>query len=515
MSVTVADLVDLPHLRLRLFAGADGLQSSVSWAHASDLDSPWDWLAGGELLMRNGRTLPRDGHAQAELLQGCAQAGASGIVIGEDPETPPLTDELATAAEQRALAVLTVPYSVSFAALARAVADANAGEAPARVGQIERIYGALRDTLGGRSGESPTARLQRDLGCRLLLLDTTTGNPIDPAAPAPPDEAVRSALLAGVRSHDGRIPGVLHIPLADGGTALAVEVPAEEPTVLVAVGLPGPDTSLLHHLATAAAVETARQAMLREHERRLGAELLAHLLDRRIDGAAARRDLTAAGIDLAHAVVVATPADDGAGQRDLHLALGRRRIPHLLLRRGELLYALVRDTDPDIRAVRRKLGPDTVLGVSSAADTLGRLPAARREAVWALSLARRTPGSISRYGEETTFTVLRSTEEAQALVDRVLGPLLAYDIDHATELTASLEAFLEHRRSWQRTAAALGVHKQTVMYRMQRVEKLTGRTLAETADITDLWLAFQARALLSGAPSPGSPRPAQEPDTAD
>ncbi|MEU5100191.1 PucR family transcriptional regulator ligand-binding domain-containing protein [Streptomyces sp. NPDC020996] len=506
MPVTAVDLLNLPHLRLKLFAGEGGLEKGVSWAHASDLDSPWDWMAGGELLMRNGRTLPRGGPAQAELLHRCADAGASGIVIGEDPDTPPLTGELAAAARERDLAVLTVPYSVSFAALARAVADANAGDAPARVGQIERIYGALRDTLGGRTGESPTARLGRDLGCRLLLLDTTTGNPVDPAAPAP-DEALRSALLAGVRAHDGRIPGVLHIPLADGGTALAVEVPAEEPTVLLAVRFPGTDTSLLHHLATAAAVETARQAMLREHERRLGGELLAHLFDTRIDDAVARRELTAAGIDLAHAVVVATPSDEGAGQRDLHLALGRRRIPHLLLRRGELLYALVRDAVPDIEAVRRKLGPDTALGVSSPADAPERLPAARREAVWALSLARRAPGGISRYGEETAFTVLRDTDEAQALVDRVLGPLLAYDRNHGTELTGSLEAFLAHRRSWQRTAAALNVHKQTVMYRMQRVEQLTSRTLAETADITDLWLAFQARALLSGAPSPGDPRP--------
>lgn len=505
MPETVANVLNLPHLRLELFAGEGGLQRTVSWAHASDLESPWDWMAGGELLMRNGRTLPRDGRAQAKLLHGCADAGASGIVIGEDHQTPPLTDELAAAAEERALAVLTVPYSVSFAALARAVADATSGEAPVRVGQIERIYGALRDALGGRTGESATARLGRDLGCRLLLLDTSTGNPVDPAAPAPED-ALRSALLAEVRAHDGRIPGVLHVPLADGTTALAVEVPAEEPTVLLAVRLPGADTSLLHHLATAAAVETAHQGMLREHERRLGGELLARLFDMGIDETAAGRELAAAGIDPARAVVMAAQSDDSAGQRDLHLALGRRHIPHLLLRSGELLYALVGDAWPGIEAVRQKLGPDAALGVSAAAGTPGRLPAARREAVWALSLARKAPGRISRYGEETTFTVLRSTEEAQVLVDRVLGPLLAYDAHHGTELTASLETFLQHRRSWQRTAAALSVHKQTVMYRMQRVEQLTGRTLAETADITDLWLAFQARALLSGAPTPASPR---------
>lgn len=501
MPTTVTDVLNLPHLRLVLFAGAPGLGRPVSWAHASDLDSPWDWMAGGELLMRNGRTLPADGAAQAQLLHGCADAGASGILVGEDTETPSLTEELAAAAEERALAVLTGSYSVSFAAVARAVADANFGEASARVGQIERIYGALRDALGGRTGESPTARLGRGLGCSLLLLDTSTGNPVDPASPEP-DTALHHALLTGIQAHHGRIPGVLHIPLPDGGAALAVEVPAEEPTVLVAVGPLRVDTSLLHHLATAAAVETARQAMLREHERRLGGELLASLLDNRIDASTAVRELHAVGIDLAHAVVVAAQHDDSIGQRDLHLALGRRRTPHLLLKRGELLYALLPDTPPALDAVRLKIGTETALGVSTAVGTSERLPTARREAVWALSLARSSPAGICRYGEATTFTVLRSTEEAQALFDRVLGPLTAYDTTSGSELTGSLEAFLQNRRSWQRTAAVLGVHKQTVMYRMQRVEQLTGRTLAESADIAELWLAFQARALLSGSLAP-------------
>ncbi|MEU6577323.1 PucR family transcriptional regulator ligand-binding domain-containing protein [Streptomyces sp. NPDC046805] len=501
MRATVADVLNLPHLRLGLFAGAAGLDRTVSWAHASDLDSPWDWMAGGELLMRNGRTLPSDGSAQAALLHRCADAGASGIVIGEDSQMPALRGELAAAAEERTLAVLTASYSVSFAAVARAVADANSGEDSARFGQIERIYGVLRDSLGGGVGDSPTARLGRDLGCRLLLLDTSTGHPVDPTAPEP-DSVLRQALIAGIEAHDGRIPGVLHLQPAGHTTALAVEVPAEEPTVLVAVDLPGMDTSLLHHLATAAAVETAHQAMVREHERRLGAELLAHLLDTRIDPPAASRELTAARLAPAHTVVVAAHHDDGPGQRDIHLTLSRRRIPHLLLKRGSLFLALLRDAPRDLDALRHKLGPGTALGVSTTVGSPERIPMARREAVWALSLARAAPDGCARYGDETTYTVLRSIEEAQSVTDRVLGPLLTYDAAHGTDLTATLEAFLQHRRSWQRTAAALNVHKQTVMYRIQRVEQLTGRTLAETADITELWIAFQARALLSGAPTP-------------
>jgi purine catabolism regulator len=80
----------------------------------------------------------------------------------------------------------------------------------------------------------------------------------------------------------------------------------------------------------------------------------------------------------------------------------------------------------------------------------------------------------------------------------VLGPVVAYDADHATELVHSMAVFLAHNRSWQRAAEALHVHKQTLVYRMHRVEELTGRDLRETADVVELWLALQAQELAHG-----------------
>ena len=52
------------------------------------------------------------------------------------------------------------------------------------------------------------------------------------------------------------------------------------------------------------------------------------------------------------------------------------------------------------------------------------------------------------------------------------------------------------QRSWQRCALALHVHRQTVIYRMRRVEQLTGRSLSETGDIATLWLALSALEIL-------------------
>ena len=82
---------------------------------------------------------------------------------------------------------------------------------------------------------------------------------------------------------------------------------------------------------------------------------------------------------------------------------------------------------------------------------------------------------------------------------------MAYDEAHATELLHSLSVFLDENRSWQRSAELLHVHKQTLVYRMHRVEDLTGRDLRSTADIVELWMALRAlefsRAEVNPAPA--------------
>ena len=104
-----------------------------------------------------------------------------------------------------------------------------------------------------------------------------------------------------------------------------------------------------------------------------------------------------------------------------------------------------------------------------------------------------------RYGEATTLFGISGIDEAAALVDRVLGTLIEEERQQDKALISTLEAFFTHQRSWQKTADALHVHRQTVLHRIRRVEDITGLDVNETSDIAELWLALQARALLRNA----------------
>jgi PucR-like helix-turn-helix protein len=62
--------------------------------------------------------------------------------------------------------------------------------------------------------------------------------------------------------------------------------------------------------------------------------------------------------------------------------------------------------------------------------------------------------------------------------DAVLGALERHDSEGHGELVRSLEALLQNGEHWARAAADLGVHRNTLRYRIRRVEELSGRQLS-------------------------------------
>ena len=62
---------------------------------------------------------------------------------------------------------------------------------------------------------------------------------------------------------------------------------------------------------------------------------------------------------------------------------------------------------------------------------------------------------------------------------------------------ATLRAVLDHDRSWQLAAAALHIHKQTLGYRIRKIEQLTGRGITRTGHLAEWWFALRAYDLLA------------------
>ena len=453
--------------------------------------------------MKNGRTLPRSAAGQGALVEGLVRARAAALVIGADPETPAVVPRVIALADRLGLPLLRVPYSVSFIVLSRTVADASMHEESRRLSRASRIYATIRDGVTSSDPATFLRRLGAELDCELFVVNSETMTSVLDGTVAP-GEPVRAGLKAALARRGGAVPGLLRADLGGGQVAVAVEIPHEEPTLLVAQRSHGHrfDMALLQHAATAAAVEVAHASVRQDHQRQLGTELLAQLLDSRLDAVTAGRQLAAHGVDPGRARLLATRGSSGDDQRRLHIGLRRRRIDHLLTGRGDVLLVLLGGAEPggsSVALVTGRLGSASAAGLSNVLGEGLRVPDAAREAMWALAVAAQRADRVAYYGGAAPLPALRDPVEAQALVDRALGGLIEYDRGTRGELLRSLAAFLSCRRSWQRTAQRLGVHRQTVVYRMERVEQITGRTLNETADLAELWLALSAYELLTGS----------------
>jgi PucR family transcriptional regulator, purine catabolism regulatory protein len=519
MTMTVRGLLQRPRLQLTLVGGATGLDREVTWAHVSDLAAPWDFLGPSELLLTNGTGLGLAPDAQVQFVERLARIGASGLIVGLGTGGAPVTDALADRSGELELPLLTVPYSIRFSDIVRTVAENSGRDASVPLDDVAQFYDLLRLSLAaGDLGPATFDALGRQLGLRLHLVDAETGASVFDDEPlcwqAP---AVRSAgvspgtaqlplgevLARSVAEHGHHIPGLLQLSRdgsADGEVcALAVAVPGEPLTALVAEPLGDrlPSAAVLQHVAVAGAMQLAQIVSRRQRHRRQGGELLDQLLDRRRAWRVASDEPGLNGLDFGNCVLAVLRPVRAAAEDALHRALSRAHLTSLLVQRGGQLYAVLPQD-----AVVSQLEPQLAelgcsAGVSDALVSADRMRDAAQEAAWALSVAEANGVLISRYGDGVGLLMPRTPGEAQALVDHVLGELLAYDSAHGTAYVETVRAFVRADGSWQQAAAVVHVHKQTLGYRLRKVEELTGRGFARTAHMAEWWFALQAFDLLT------------------
>ncbi len=151
-------------------------------------------------------------------------------------------------------------------------------------------------------------------------------------------------------------------------------------------------------------------------------------------------------------------------------------------------------------AVASGIGPIT----SGAGETHPRLadaPAAIEEAAQAAQLVRSLygPGQqacLSDLGLYRLLYHLRGTPELRAFYDQTLGPLAAYDRRTGGDLLATLEAYFASRANLSETARRLNLHRNSLLYRVQRIEETGQVDLQDPEALLALQVALKARHLL-------------------
>lgn len=138
------------------------------------------------------------------------------------------------------------------------------------------------------------------------------------------------------------------------------------------------------------------------------------------------------------------------------------------------------------------------MGISPTTTSLDKFrtayECARQSLEIGAALESASPQRVTHYEDLGLFRVISLDESAASLhgfcLD-MLGPLLAYDREHDSELVKTLRIFLEQNQNATRTAKALFVHYNTTRYRLERIRDILGDGLDHPQQRLSLEVALQ------------------------
>jgi hypothetical protein len=499
-SVRLGVLLAAPGLGLTQVAGPPAEGRLVGTVGTTEIEDPTPYLVGGELLLTAGVRLPADPDGIDTYVRRVVAAGVAALGFGVAPVHAEVPPELVRACDRHGLPLLRLPPATPFVAVGQATYAAIAEARNRELREVSRAQSALASAAARPDAlRAVLGQLAARTGAWSVLYDAR-GTELFSAGPRPTSpHLLRDLALRTLRQSGGPKAAAAH----DQGVHLTVHtLPAgadRTTTATLALGqsAAAPPTAV-HRQVTGTA--TVLLALLTSPRHALST-------DTHSVGALVRLMLGATPAEVApalapigaghdHWTVVhgrhlpdgPPPAADPAQLAALSTLLGTPYV-HMDDVGLKALVPCAPDARPSVPAQAAGLG--WVLGYSAPVATPD-LPRADAQAERALRRAIAADASaVVHTADPLTLQALVSPAEARDLARVRFAPLDRAGAPGAEVLLDTLRTWLTLHGSWDRTAAALGVHRNTVRHRLARLADLLDVDLQDPGVRMELWFALQ------------------------
>lgn len=464
MAITLLKLLESHTLGLKAHTDiTDVGVTPIEWAAVTELRDPSPFLTGGEIVLTTG--LRQNTIAAQEAFVGTL-AGAGVLALGfgtglSHRNVPAAVIRKATAL---GLPVFEVPYETPFVAITKLIADALNDDHLKRLEQLLQGHQKLASTLLTGGLRAMLNELSRKLGTAVALTQYAA--------------KLHGPELGGDEWH--------RVPIATGMRDKCTLHLAE----------PYSHDGLVHYAQSLIGLELANQALLRESNRTVAGQAFSDLMAGTLKGPEADARLQGIGVvpNRPHSVVlVAAESGQETALRTLPIPPGFDHVVSAIVD-DRLALVVARNDGTEVAdgidAFLQGAGIKATVGFGGGYTQPNGLRWSFFEAVEALRHGERinTPSKLSL----TSLLLAARDVPLQALALEALEPLQAFDKKHAAELLGTLRSYLELDGSVGAVAEALGLHRNTVRYRLQQVSELSGYDPTTTADRVQLWLALKA-----------------------
>lgn len=515
-----------------LLAGGAGLERRVEWACALRTRPPaFDAVKGGEMAfipVRSIRMLDERLDLVQVMTSFAEKGGVAVAVLGDAsaqsiavadrlmmpllrlPETVHINDAQQACVrfilDQRTL-LHERAQELHMALMQLALSGAGTAAIVDRLADITGLTSVWIDARGAVAHASGAAAAE--IGGALEAEIAALRRWGDTVALIAADPPVREMELEGSALHSLASP----IPTRDGvGGFVAVVGPEKRLDQLARLAVA--------RAASACAIELDRERAVTETREHLEGEFVESLLSGTYsseDAAAERANRL--GVELAGTVFVIAlrgarndPAWEETALRAARNTIARRNTRALVAsHQGAVCAIVLVDGEADADAVTSRLAEavrsdcaratgdaSTAAGIGRAGTGAAAVRASYREADQALAMGRRVLGagitsSFTNLGLHRLLFALAQHPELSDFFEETVGPLVAYDERTGAELMSTLNAYFACHGSPTDTAQRLHLHRNTVLYRLRRIEEVGHLDLSNASTRLNLHLCLRIR----------------------
>ena len=523
---------------LTLIAGAAGLDRMVTWVYMAEcfneVVQPEEWLSGGELVFFNGKHVGDTEEALMSMAKRLDRMHVAGMVIVSGRFIKNDPTQLVALCNELSLPLLALGYNSRY---------------------VEVTYNIGQAIFSNNSAGDAAAALDRGISCRRILSEPALKGLHLRAGEAGLDRIIHWVYMAECFSeritpeewlcgHElifvtGKNAGATTEELVDlvirlnkmhcAGVVL-MENPyltsVSEEAIRLCNELEMPLFSMDYDLKVVNISYYIGQLIIAANER---ANLREQYAGRLIRGTAAQIDeacgeiLVESGIDVhsgccmgvlhfpgAHigAGAIASTADslaDICARLKLPVyALPYQNLVLFFVSAANSKHKVIVDTlQTALRSIGARYAAGGVnVGVSEVYRDSQGIPIAYRQALKSCICARCTEKSLVFYSETGLYAFLLSVQPPERLdsyYQQILGPLIQYDQVNGASLLDTLKCYFSVNRSAESASEALFVHRNTLKYRLQKIEDLLKRNLNDIEDITVISMCLKIGRLMESS----------------
>jgi len=537
--VTLRAILRLPAVRRGLpevLSGHDQLDRPVRWAHVGELPNMAEVLKGGELLLTTGMGIAAGEPERRRYVDALARRGIAGLAIELGSTFDAVPRALVEQAQRRDLPLIAMHHEVLGVEITEAVHREIVNRQFLLMRRGEELHQRFTSLMLEGAGIPDVLAVLAEAIANPVVLESADETILYHATHQSDDATVLAAWAAR-RGGEGSPTPTVELPVPMGG--------AGGHGVLMALGLDSPLADF-DRLAVERAVGLIALALLQSRQEALLAarergDFLARMLDREIPEAEATAHAHVLGFPrepraMLPIAIVPAPALGVAGAdeaawasvwRAVRRALGQQRLPAIVGSRGSdrttlAVVAVEREIDRAhaaetvARLVRREAGEQfhtedpvvVVVGPEARRwDDVRRGLRATTEAVWPAAHApARTWHDVTEPDLDRLLWSLRDHQALDSFVRLRLRAVIEHDVRRGSELMRTLRAYCAHAGRRGDTARALNIERQTLYYRLGRLEQLLGRRLTNGDALLDVHLALRAQPYLAAGAGAGGVR---------